>query len=227
MSEYQAHRVQRARSARSGTRTRDNAKVFDKQHFHDSFVSDPYDCDGIPAVDSGEVDVHFTAVQRGSSPFPAFREHFAGIVVTTNTDTGGTFTNVFALNNQDHKITDNNDDGTITITEDASGISRYYDQFGRFVLNDPGSLRFTFDLDYHGTPGDPDDDTEVPNSFRIVHGPTGNADFPTATSVPTYASSPPRNGLVHSKAAHRAWQCTGQRHERTRAVVHLAKVTRG
>ena len=103
-----------------------NAKVFDKQHFHDSFVSDPYDCDGIPAVDSGEVDVHFTA---------------------------------------------------ITITEDASGISRYYDQFGRFVLNDPGSLRFTFDLDYHGTPGDPDDDTEVPNSFRIVHGPTGNSDF--------------------------------------------------
>jgi len=153
-----------------------NAKVFDKEHFHDSSVSDPYDCDGIPAVDSSEVDVHLTAVLRGSSPFPAFREHFSGTAVTTNTDTGGTFTNVFALNSQDHKITDNGD-GTITITEDASGTSRFYDQFGNFVLKDPGSLRFAFDLNYNGTPGNPDDDTEVPGSFRIIHGPTGNSDL--------------------------------------------------
>ena len=153
-----------------------NAKVFDKEHFHDSSVSDPYDCDGIPAVDSSEVDVHLTAVLRGSSPFPAFREHFSGTAVTTNLNTGGTFTNVFAFNSQDHKITDNGD-GTITITEDASGTSRFYDQFGNFVLKDPGSLRFAFDLDYHGTPGNPDDDTEVPGSFRIIHGPTGNSDL--------------------------------------------------
>ena len=153
-----------------------NAKVFDKEHFHDSSVSDPYDCDGTPAVDSNEVNVHITAVLRGSSPFPAFREHFSGTAVTTNTDTGGTFTNVFALNSQDHKITDNGD-GTITITEDASGTSRFYDQFGNFVLKDPGSLRFAFDLNYNGTPGNPDDDTEVPGSFRIIHGPTGNSDL--------------------------------------------------
>ena len=153
-----------------------NATVFDKQHFHDSFVSDPYDCDGTPAVDSSEVDIHLTAVLRGSSPFPAFREHFSGTAVTTNLNTGGTFTNVFALNSQDHKITDNGDD-TITITDDVSGSSRYYDQFGKFVLKDPGSLRFAFDLNYNGTPGNPDDDTEVPGSFRIIHGPTGNSDL--------------------------------------------------
>jgi hypothetical protein len=152
------------------------AKVFAKEHFHDSFVSDPYDCDGTPAIDSGEVDVHSTAVLRASSPFPYFREHFAGTVVTTNTDTGGTFTNVFANNSHDHSITDNGD-GTITITVNASGSSRYYDQFGNFVLKDPGSVRFAFDLDYHGTPGNPDDDTDVPNSFRIVHASTGNSDF--------------------------------------------------
>ena len=153
-----------------------NATVFDKEHFHDSSVSDPYDCDGTPAVDSNEVDIHITAVLRGSSPFPAFREHFSGTAVTTNLDTGGTFTNVFALNSMDQKITDNGD-GTITITDQASGSSRFYDQFGKFVLNDPGLLRFAFDLDYHGTPGNPDDDTEVPNSFRILHGPTGNSDL--------------------------------------------------
>jgi hypothetical protein len=153
------------------------ATVFDKEHFHESLVSDPYDCDGIPAVDAIESDINITAVLRGSSAFPAFREHFAGTVVTTNTATGRTLTNVFALNSKDHSVVDNGD-GTITITDSVSGSSRYYDQSGRFVLNDPGSVRFAFKLDYHGTPGNPDDDTEVPNSFRIVHGPTGNSGFP-------------------------------------------------
>jgi len=152
------------------------ATVFDKEHFHDSFVSDPYDCDGTPAIDSGEVDVNITAVLRASSPFPYFREHFSGTGVTTNTETGGTFTNVFVSNQRDHKITDNGD-GTITIVSDASGSSRYYDQYGNFVLKDPGSIRFAFDLDYHGTPGNPDDDTLVPNSFRIIHPSTGNSDL--------------------------------------------------
>ena len=153
-----------------------NAQVFDKDHFHDSYVSDPYDCDGIPAVDSGEVDVHFTAVQRGSSPFPYYREHVSGTGVTTNTETGGTYTNVFVSNSHDHTITDNGD-GTITITVNASGSSRFYDQFGNFVLKDPGSVRFAFDVDYNGTPGDPDDDTEVPDSFRVIRPSTGNSDL--------------------------------------------------
>lgn len=63
------------------------------------------------------------------------------------------------------------------IIVNASGSSRYYDQFGKFVLKDPGSVRYAFDLDYHGTPGNPDDDTDVPDSFRIVHASTGNSDF--------------------------------------------------
>jgi hypothetical protein len=154
-----------------------HAKIFDKEHFHQSSVSDPYDCDGTPAVDSIEVDIHITAVVRGSSPFPVFREHFAGTVVTTNTDTGRTLTNVFALNTQDQKVVDNGD-GTVTVTDNVAGSSRYYDDSGRFVLNDPGSERVAFELDYHGTLGNPDDDTQVPNSFRIVHGPTGNSHFP-------------------------------------------------
>ena len=152
------------------------ATVFDKEHFHDSFVSDPYDCDGTPAIDSGEVDVNITAVLRASSPFPYFREHFSGTGVTTNTETGGTFTNVFVSNQKDHKITDNGD-GTITIVSDASGSSRYYDQYGNFVLKDPGQTRTAVDIDYNGTPGDPNDDVEVPGSFRVVRSSTGNSDF--------------------------------------------------
>jgi hypothetical protein len=99
-----------------------------------------------------------------------------GTVVTTNLDTGGTYTNIFTANSRDHTIVDNGD-GTITITTFASGGSRFYDTDGNFVLKDPGEVRFAVDIDYNGTPGDPSDDVEVPDSFRIVRGSTGNSDF--------------------------------------------------
>jgi hypothetical protein len=153
-----------------------NARPIDKGHFDDSIDSGVYDCDGTPARDVGSVHVNFTFNQRGSSPFPFYRESVRGSVTTTNLDTGGTYTNVFTANTKDHTITDNGD-GTITITDYAAGGSRFYDQFGKLVLKDPGSVRFAFDINYHGTPGNPDDDTDVPNSFRIVRPSTGNSDF--------------------------------------------------
>jgi hypothetical protein len=152
------------------------AKPIDKGHFHDVFTGDVYDCDGTPAQDSGDVSGNFLFNQRGSSPFPYFRESVHGTVVTTNLDTGGTYTNVFTSNSRDHTIVDNGD-GTITITVFASGGSRFYDADGNFVLKDPGQVRFAFDIDYNGTPGGPNDDVEVPDSFRIVRGSTGNSDF--------------------------------------------------
>ena len=96
--------------------------------------------------------------------------------MTTNLETGGTFTNVFTSNSRDQTIVDNGD-GTITITDFASGGSRFYDANGQLVLRDPGQVRFAFDIDYNGTPGDPDDDIEVPDSFRIVRPSTGNSDL--------------------------------------------------
>jgi len=153
-----------------------SAQPIDKGHFHDVFTSDVYDCDGIAAQDSGDVSGNFVFNQRGSSPFPYFRESVHGTVVTTNLQTGGTFTNVFSSNTRDHTIVDNGD-GTITITDFASGGSRFYDTNGKLVLHDPGQVRFAFDVDYNGTPGDPDDDIEIPDSFRIVRPSTGNSDF--------------------------------------------------
>ena len=152
------------------------AKPIDKGHFHDVFTSDVYDCDGTPAQDAVDVHVNFTFNQRGSSPFPYYRESVQGTAVTTNLDNNGTFTNVFTNNSRDHTIVDNGD-GTITITVYASGTSRFYDTNGEFVLKDPGQIRFAFDIDYNGTPGDPNDDVEVPDSFRIVRPSTGNSDL--------------------------------------------------
>ena len=44
------------------------------------------------------------------------------------------------------------------------------------MLKDPGAFWFCFVLDYNGTPGDPSDDTEVPDSFQIVRESTGRTD---------------------------------------------------
>ena len=152
------------------------ARPIDKGHFDDVFTSDVYDCDGTPAQDSGDVSGNFVFNQRGSSPFPYYRESVHGTVVTTNLKTGGTYTNVFTANSGDHTIVDNGD-GTITITVFASGGSRFYDTNGKLVLRDPGEVRFAFDIDYNGTPGDPSDDIEIPDSFRIVRDSTGRNDL--------------------------------------------------
>jgi hypothetical protein len=66
---------------------------------------------------------------------------------------------------------------SLTITSFASGSSRFFDTDGNFVLKDPGQVRIAFDIDYNGTPGDPSDDVEVPDSFRVVRGSTGNSDL--------------------------------------------------
>jgi hypothetical protein len=152
------------------------ARPIDKGHFTDAFTSDVYNCAGIRAQDEVDVSGNFVFNQRGSSPFPYYRESVHGTVVTTNLRTGGTYTNVFTANSRDHKIVDNGD-GTITITTFASGGSRFYDADGNLVLKDPGQTRFAVDIDYNGTPGDPSDDEEVPGSFRVVRSSTGHSDL--------------------------------------------------
>ena len=129
------------------------AQPLDKGRFHDVFT-DSFDCDGTPARTDGDVWINFTFNLRGSSPFPYYRENVHGMTVATNLNTGG----------------------TITILVIATGGSRYYDTDGKLVLNDPGQTRFSFDVDYNGTPSDPADDVEIPDSFQLVRDSTGRND---------------------------------------------------
>lgn len=149
------------------------AKPLDKGHFRDS-GTDFYDCNGIPARDAFDVRGSFLLNERGSSPFPYYRESVRGTVVTTNLDTGKTFTQVFTNNSRDLSITDNGD-GTITILASASGGSRFYDSDGAFVLKDPGMTGFAVTIDYGGTPTDIEDDETV--GVEIVRPSTGNSDL--------------------------------------------------
>ena len=158
------------------TSTPATAKPLEKGRFHDVFT-EFFTCEstGTPVQHDVDVWVNFNLNQRGSSPFPYYRESVHGTDVFTNLDTGGTFTNVFSVNHKDHVITDNGD-GTITILVIGTGGSRYYDTDGNLVLSDPGQVRFSFDVDYNGTPSDPSDDIEIPNSFQVVKASTGRND---------------------------------------------------
>lgn len=151
------------------------ARPLDKGHFHD-VATDTFDCDGTPVQQTDDVKGSFIFNQRGGkNVFPYFHEKVRGTTTWTNLDNGGTFSSVFTANRQDHKIV-NNGDGTITITQNASGGTRYYDTNGMLVLKDPGNIRFAIDVDFNGTPGNPDDDQEVEGSFRVVRPSTGRND---------------------------------------------------
>jgi hypothetical protein len=158
------------------TSTPATAAPLDQGHFHDVFTGDPYDCAGTPAQDYFDVSGNEVLNLRGSSPFPYFLQTVRGTNVTTNLDTGGTFTNIFAISFRDLTIVDNGN-GTTTITTLGTGGSRFYDADGKLVLKDPGQIRFAVDFNLNGTPGDPSDDFEIPGSFRIVRSSTGNSDF--------------------------------------------------
>ena len=142
-------------------------------HFDDVFTSDVYDCDGTPAQDA--VDVASTSYSTSAAP-P--RSPTTGTACTARDHQPRHRRHLhqrLRLQQQGPLITDNGD-GTITITVFAAGGSRFYDQFGNFVLKDPGSVRFAFDVDYHGTPATPRRQ-RGPDSFRIVRPSTGNSDF--------------------------------------------------
>jgi len=148
----------------------------DQGHFHD-VVTNFFTCEttGTPVREDVDVSGNFLFNQRGSSPFPYYRESVHGTFAWTNLETGDTFNQVISGTNKDQTIVDNGD-GTITITIFAAGGARYFDQNGTMVLKDPGEIRFAVEIDYAGTPGDPSDDTEIAGSFRAIRESTGRTD---------------------------------------------------
>jgi hypothetical protein len=67
-----------------------SAAPLDKGHFRDVSTGDVYTDCGFAAQDSVDVSGNFVFNQRGSSPFPYYRESVHGTVVTTNLTNGGT-----------------------------------------------------------------------------------------------------------------------------------------
>jgi hypothetical protein len=148
------------------------ASPLDRGRFVDQDEFD-FDCNGTPTHQANDLTVTFTAVARRGNVY--YRESLTGRQVWTNLDTGGTYSNHVTQNGGDHTIVDNGD-GTITIVSQGAGQASYYDTNGTFVLKDSGMFRFSFGVDLHGTPDDPSDDTDVPDSFQLLKSRTGRSD---------------------------------------------------
>ena len=150
-----------------------------------------------PAQDSGDVSGNFVFNQRGSSPFPYYRESVHGTVVTTNLNTGGTFTNISHIDNsKDHTIVDNGD-GTITITVIATGGSRFYDTNGKLRSRTPARPGSPSTSTTTALPVTPATTSTSPTRSGSCAHPPGTATSRTATSVRTWWSSPARAKPTH------------------------------
>ena len=138
-----------------------HAAPIDKGGFHDQGTETFTDfCGDLDVIHSWDVSGTFLGVARGANKLIRFQQSARGTEVWTNTETGRSYTQVWAASTRDLRVTDNGD-GTLTILVQASGGSRWYDGNGKLVLRDPGLVRFEILVDHHGTPADPFDDEEI------------------------------------------------------------------
>jgi hypothetical protein len=142
-----------------------SAAVVEHRHFVDSGTEPFTDCPGINAEVSWNDRVHEVLRTRPhSGDLVYFSVNVRGTSVYTNLDTGGTFTNVYRINDKDVSVVDNGD-GTLTIIVASRGSFRWFDTDGNRVLRGAGLFRFQFMVEHSGTPNNPDDDVFIEGSF--------------------------------------------------------------
>ena len=142
------------------------AAVIENSHFVDSDTFD-VTCPGVNAEGLFVEDVHVLIKTAGEEGLVYFAVNVHGTTTYTNLDTDKSFTSVYTFNDRDLRVTDNGD-GTLTITVQTAGVFRYYDPEGKLLFVDAGNFRGQFMVDDGGTPTDPDDDTEIPDSFMVL-----------------------------------------------------------
>jgi hypothetical protein len=141
-----------------------SARVLEHDHFNDS-GSEPFtDCAGIDATVAWDDDIHLLVKTKRPGQLVYFGVNVHGTSVFTNNDTGKSYTNVYTVRDRDHLIRDNGD-GTLTITVRTSAMSKWFGPDGEFLLITAGQFAFQFMVDDGGTPADPSDDVEIPDTF--------------------------------------------------------------
>jgi hypothetical protein len=113
---------------------------------------------GFDVVHHVEASGTFIGTLRGDG-FWYFGDRSRGVETMTNPETGHVFRQEFTGTGRDQQVVDNGD-GTLTVTVQLTGPSRYYLD-GQKLFIDTGMVRFSVLVDQNGTPGDPTDDTEL------------------------------------------------------------------
>jgi hypothetical protein len=145
-----------------------DARVVSKEHyaFTESHVEqEEHGADFCPNVEFpvlSESDVEGTLLikTKGSGPHGYFADRFRATHVYTNLENGKSLTSVSDTRVADQTIVDNGD-GTITITAKGTGRTFTYGPDGNRLFVDAGQIRFSFVIDYNGTPDNFDDDVFV------------------------------------------------------------------
>ena len=140
----------------AGAATAASAPV-EKGRFHDTGSELFEGLCGVDVVHTWDVSGSILGVTPGSDGLVHFRDSSRGTHVFTNTETGRSYTQVFATATHDREVTDNGD-GTLTIMIQGSGSEKWYDGDGELVLMNPGMIRWEILVDHAGTPSDPFDD---------------------------------------------------------------------
>jgi hypothetical protein len=140
-----------------------SARVLEHDHFNDSGTEPFTECAGIDATVSWDDDIHILVKTKRPGRLAYFGVNVRGTSVFTNDDTQKSYTNVYRVHDRDHLVRDNGD-GTLTITVRTTAMSKWY-AGGSIVLMTAGQFAFQFMVDHGGTPGDPSDDVEIPDTF--------------------------------------------------------------
>ncbi|MCA4135715.1 hypothetical protein [Arthrobacter sp. M4] len=156
------------------------ARPIEHQHFSDSGSAIaqeqfPGFCAGVvdfPVLHEWQVEGMFLIRPLGDG-LPYAVNPFRVTDTWTNTLNGKTFTVTRVVQEKDQTITDNGD-GTFTIVNSSTGVSKVYGPDGTRLFMDTGTLRAEILVDNGGTPADPSDDQFL-DFIRVIADP-GQAD---------------------------------------------------
>ena len=154
--------------------TRATAKPIDKGHFHDVFTSDVYECDGPRPRTAGTfraTSYSISAAHRRSRT----SGRACAAPSSTNLENDGTYP---TSSPPTAGTTRSSTTATAQSPSPPSPLAApAFMTPTASSCRDPGQFRFAFDIDYNGTPGNPGDDVDVPDSFRVVRDSTGRNDL--------------------------------------------------
>jgi len=154
------------------------AKPFEQLRFVDDPPAELVDdfCGDLQVL----VDLRDQGVLVGRSTGPdrtlRYTQSHHGEITFTNVATGLAFRIGWNYLNQDLRVTVNND-GTISILNQIPGPETIYGPDGKRLSTSGGTIRYLTVLDYHGTLGDPSDDTFVSETVVSSNGGPAQPDF--------------------------------------------------
>jgi hypothetical protein len=153
-----------------------SAKVSSNETFHDtSSQIDVETCPGLTVRIDSDIEGRLIFNSHGRDGLGYSTETRHGTTTFTNLATGTTVTLITNTVIHDLKVTDNGD-GTITVLQADTGITKVEGSIGKLGVKRTGTVRFESLFDASGTLTDRSDDEQL--GSEVVRANTGQSDLP-------------------------------------------------